>query len=151
MKAQRNYPLAATGVARRFPAPKLNYQPPAPRKYRPRIGCGGITANHFAASRAAGWEVVALCDVNASAALKPFAPDVALIPINGNRPERRVAGNLNSRETAKLAKAIGARLAVPHHFDMFEFNTATPEEFEAEGRRLGQAFRTSANGERMEL
>ena len=26
--------------------------------------------------------------------LRPFAIDVALLPINGNRPERRVAGNL---------------------------------------------------------
>jgi L-ascorbate metabolism protein UlaG (beta-lactamase superfamily) len=84
------------------------------------------------------------------AALKPFAPDVALVPINGNQPERRVAGNLDGREAAQLAHAIGARLAVPHHFDLFEFNTASPAEFETECRRLGQAFRTLGNGEGMD-
>ena len=65
-------------------------------------------------------------------------PDVALVPINGNRPERRVAGNLDGREAALLAYEISAGVAVPHHFDMFEFNTASPDEFVAECRRLGQ-------------
>jgi L-ascorbate metabolism protein UlaG (beta-lactamase superfamily) len=84
-------------------------------------------------------------------ALAPFKPDVALVPINGNRPERRVAGNLDGREAAMLAHAIGAGIAVPHHFDMFEFNTASPDEFEAECRRLGQNYRVLANGEGMDL
>ena len=80
-------------------------------------------------------------------ALAPFAPDLAFVPINGNRPERRVAGNLDGREAAELAHAIGARLAIPHHFDMFEFNTATPGLFIDECRRLGQAWRVLRNGE----
>jgi len=84
-------------------------------------------------------------------ALARFAPDVALVPINGNQPERRVAGNLNGREAAVVAKAIDARLAVPHHFDMFAFNTEPPDEFEAACRELGQPFRTLRNGEGMDL
>jgi L-ascorbate metabolism protein UlaG (beta-lactamase superfamily) len=84
-------------------------------------------------------------------ALAPFKPDLALVPINGHRPERRVAGNLDGREAALLAHQIGAAIAVPHHFDMFEFNTASPEEFEAQCRRLGQKFRTLRNGEGMDL
>ena len=32
--------------------------------------------------------------------------DVALLPINGRAPERRVAGNLNSKEAAQLGKQI---------------------------------------------
>jgi L-ascorbate metabolism protein UlaG (beta-lactamase superfamily) len=84
-------------------------------------------------------------------ALRPFSPDLALVPINGNKPERRVAGNLNGLEAAALSQAIGARLAVPHHYDMFEFNTASPEEFETECRRLGQKFCTLKNGEGMDL
>ena len=84
-------------------------------------------------------------------ALRPFSPDLALLPINGHQPERRVAGNLSGVEAAQLAKKIGARLVVPHHFDMFAFNTASPDEFEAECRRLGQAFRTLRNGEGMDL
>lgn len=62
-------------------------------------------------------------------ALKPFHCDLALVPINGNKPERRVAGNLNPAEAAKLSREIHARLAVPHHYDLFEFNTADPEDF----------------------
>jgi L-ascorbate metabolism protein UlaG (beta-lactamase superfamily) len=57
-------------------------------------------------------------------ALLPFKPDMALMPINGNRPERRVAGNLDGREAALLAHEIGAGIIVPHHFDMFEFGVA---------------------------
>jgi L-ascorbate metabolism protein UlaG (beta-lactamase superfamily) len=84
-------------------------------------------------------------------ALAPLRPSVALVPINGNRPERRVAGNLDGREAAMLAHEIGATIAVPHHFDMFEFNTAPPEEFEACCRELGQKYRTLRNGEGMDL
>jgi L-ascorbate metabolism protein UlaG (beta-lactamase superfamily) len=82
-----------------------------------------------------------------AASLTPFQPDVAFVPINGNRPERRVAGNLNGSEAAALAREIGTGLAVPHHFDLFEFNTAPPDEFESACRRLGQSFRTLRNGE----
>ncbi|MBP7950687.1 MAG: MBL fold metallo-hydrolase [Verrucomicrobiales bacterium] len=82
--------------------------------------------------------------------LLPFAVDAALVPINGNRPERRVAGNLNGTEAAALAKAIGAGLAVPHHFDMFAFNTESPEEFCAACRRLEQPFRVLRGGERVD-
>ena len=84
-------------------------------------------------------------------ALKPFRVDVALVPINGNKPERRVAGNLNGREAAALSHAIGARLAIPHHFDMFAFNTEPPDEFEAVCRELGQPFRVLQNGEGLDL
>lgn len=62
--------------------------------------------------------------------LKPFAVDVAFLPINGNKPERRVAGNLNAEEAARLGKEIGAKLVIPHHYNMFEFNTEDPAAFE---------------------
>lgn len=84
-------------------------------------------------------------------ALAPFAPDVAFLPINGNLPERRVAGNLDGREAAELAHAIRARLAIPHHFDMFAFNTASPDLFIGECRRLGQACHVLRNGEGVDL
>jgi L-ascorbate metabolism protein UlaG (beta-lactamase superfamily) len=84
-------------------------------------------------------------------ALSLLRVDVALLPINGNRPERRVAGNMNGREAAGLARAISARLAVPHHFDMFAFNTELPDEFVAECRRLGQAYQVLENGSGLDL
>ncbi len=84
-------------------------------------------------------------------ALRPFRVDIALVPINGNKPERKVFGNLDGREAAELAHAIGARLAVPHHFDLFAFNTESPDAFEAACQRLGQPFRTLQNGEGVDL
>lgn len=77
--------------------------------------------------------------------------DIAFLPINGNKPERRVAGNLNGTEAAALAKAGGVRLVVPCHHEMFEFNTETPEEFSNACKRLGQPFRVMRCGERVEL
>ncbi|MBC8244066.1 MAG: MBL fold metallo-hydrolase [Verrucomicrobia bacterium] len=82
------------------------------------------------------------------AVLRQWEIDVALLPINGRRPERRVAGNLWGREAACLAKAIGARTAIPCHYDMFEFNTETPGEFETTCQALGQAHHTLQAGQR---
>jgi L-ascorbate metabolism protein UlaG (beta-lactamase superfamily) len=82
--------------------------------------------------------------------LKPFGIDVALLPINGRAHERRVPGNLSGREGAGLAKDTGARLVIPCHYDMFEFNTAAPEEFAHECGRLGQKFQVLRCGERWE-
>jgi len=84
-------------------------------------------------------------------ALQRFAIDIALLPINGDRPERRVAGNLDGREAARLAKAISARFVIPCHFDLFEFNTATPDEFIAECARIRQPYRVLRNGEGWEF
>jgi len=64
-------------------------------------------------------------------ALLPFNIDMAFLPINGNRPERKVAGNLTGIEAAALGRAIGARVVVPCHYHMFEFNTDEPDEFVA--------------------
>ncbi len=80
--------------------------------------------------------------------LKRHKIDIALLPINGDRPERRVAGNLDGPQAAKLAKAIGAKLVIPCHYDMFEFNTASPAEFEAECKKLHQPYRILRCGER---
>lgn len=78
--------------------------------------------------------------------------DVALLPINGRSPERRVAGNLDGREAAWLAKTVGAKLVVPCHYEMFEFNTASPYDlFVRECERLGQPYRVLRAGERLTL
>ncbi len=84
-------------------------------------------------------------------ALKRFSLDLVLLPINGNKPERKVAGNMDGVEAARLAKALSARLVIPHHYDMFEFNTVSPEAFETECLRLQQSFITLKNGEAADL
>ena len=80
--------------------------------------------------------------------LAPFGIDVALLPINGRGPERRVAGNLWGREAAQLAHDIGAKTVIPCHYEMFTFNTAPPDEFIAACEALGQAFHVMPCGGR---
>jgi L-ascorbate metabolism protein UlaG (beta-lactamase superfamily) len=80
--------------------------------------------------------------------LAEYALDVAFLPINGNDPKRGVAGNMNGQAAAQLAFDIGARTVIPHHFEMFEFNTADPRElFIPECERLDQPYRVLRAGE----
>lgn len=81
-------------------------------------------------------------------ALEKFRIDVALLPINGADPERRVAGNLDGSEAATLAHALRARMVIPCHFEMFTFNTASPDAFVATCDRLNQRYRVLRAGER---
>lgn len=83
--------------------------------------------------------------------LKSFRPDVALLPINGNDPARGVAGNLNAEEAARLGKEIGAKLVVPHHYDLFAFNTEDPGVFAAAAEKIGQPFKVLRLGESLEI
>jgi L-ascorbate metabolism protein UlaG (beta-lactamase superfamily) len=83
--------------------------------------------------------------------LQPFKIDIAFLPINGNIPSRRVAGNLNAEEAARLGKLIGARLVIPHHYDLFTFNTADPGEFIAAAENLHQPYKVLQLGERFTL
>jgi L-ascorbate 6-phosphate lactonase len=61
--------------------------------------------------------------------LSSMAIDVALLPINGRdffREAKGILGNLDSREAAHFATAIGARVLVPMHYDMVRGNTIAP-------------------------
>jgi predicted dehydrogenase len=79
-KTEANYSLKGTAAGDTVAAPDLPYQPRDPKRYRPKIGligCGGISATHLTAYRAAGYDVVALCDLNpdrAAARRKEFYP-----------------------------------------------------------------------------
>ena len=79
--------------------------------------------------------------------LSPFDIDLALLPINGNKPERRVAGNLNAEEAARLGREISAAVVIPCHYDMFTFNTADPADFARAAENLGQPYRVLQCGE----
>lgn len=81
--------------------------------------------------------------------LAPFEIDIAILPINGNLPTRRVSGNLWGQEAATLAREIGAKLVVPCHFNLFAFNTQTPIAFEEACRELDQPYQTLRLGERV--
>jgi L-ascorbate metabolism protein UlaG (beta-lactamase superfamily) len=61
-----------------------------------------------------------------SDALADFAPDIALLPVNGRDAERLsagVPGNMTLDEGARLCREAGVNHMIPHHFGMFAFNT----------------------------
>ncbi len=79
--------------------------------------------------------------------LQEWAPlDLMILPINGK------LGNMNGVDAARLAKACRAKLVIPCHYDMFEFNTVDPDEqFVPECQRLGQNYQVLRLGERLTL
>ncbi len=83
--------------------------------------------------------------------IRPKRLDVAILPINGRNPNRKVAGNLSCIEAARLGIAIQAKLVIPCHYDMFSFNTADPKEFKQEAKEMGQPVKILAQGERLSL
>lgn len=60
--------------------------------------------------------------------------DLALLPVNGRDEHRKgngVPGNLTLDEAVALTRAAGIPALVCHHWGMFAFNTADPEELRA--------------------
>jgi len=80
--------------------------------------------------------------------LKPFKVDVAILPINGNDPVRKVTGNLNGKEAAELGKLIDAKCVIPCHYDMFTFNTADVNDFIEEAKKIDQPYKILKGGEK---
>jgi L-ascorbate metabolism protein UlaG (beta-lactamase superfamily) len=81
----------------------------------------------------------------------PF--DVLFLPVNGRDPARGVPGNMSAAEAVALAALVRPRFVVPHHYDMFTFNTIPIAQFEAEAGALpvGVAARVLRCGERWEV
>jgi len=79
---------------------------------------------------------------------KRWEIDLAILPINGSDPSRRVSGNLSGSQAVWLAQQIGAKLVIPCHYEMFEFNTVSPDQFVAEAKKQGQNYCLLKCGER---
>ncbi len=80
--------------------------------------------------------------------------DVLFLPINGRDPARGVPGNMTAAEAVDLAAWVRPRFVVPHHYDMFTFNTVPVAEFVARGppaARGGRASESCSCGERWEI
>jgi len=79
------YGLSAAAAAETAAAPELDYLPPRPARYRPRIalvGCGGISEYHLRAYREMGLDVAALCDLDPARAERrraQFYPAAAVL------------------------------------------------------------------------
>jgi L-ascorbate metabolism protein UlaG (beta-lactamase superfamily) len=62
--------------------------------------------------------------------------DVLLLPINGRDPSRGVPGNMDASDAVELASRVRPRWLVPHHYEMFRFNTASVAAFQVAARKL---------------
>jgi L-ascorbate metabolism protein UlaG (beta-lactamase superfamily) len=80
--------------------------------------------------------------------LSPWNLDLAMLPINGRSATRDVPGNLWGREAVQLAREAGISMVIPCHYDMFTFNTETPDEFLREAAVTGQSVQVLQAGER---
>lgn len=86
--------------------------------------------------------------------LRTFAPDILFLPINGTDARRdalKVPPNMNAAEAVALAKAVGSGMVIPHHYDMFTFNTADVNNFAALARAEDIPFAILRPGERWTL
>ena len=66
---------------------------------------------------------------------------VAVQTLSGGRGERL-------REAVQLARQLGISMVIPCHFDMFTFNTETPDEFLQQAGEQGQGGQVLQCGER---
>ena len=83
--------------------------------------------------------------------LRHFKPDIAFLPINGTSArlaELQVPPNMNSADAVALAKVTGMRLTIPHHYDMFTFNTVDVSEFTRQADAAGVPYNVLHCGER---
>ena len=65
--------------------------------------------------------------------VKAEGADIALLPVNGRdarRTENGVPGNFSFAEAVDLCHQAGIRTLVPHHWGMFDFNSADPATFD---------------------
>ncbi|CAN7599953.1 MBL fold metallo-hydrolase [Rhizobium sp. LjRoot254] len=65
--------------------------------------------------------------------IKAFAPDLALLPVNGRSEILRTsgfAGNMTLAEAIALCDRCGIGAMIAHHYGMFAFNTITPDEID---------------------
>jgi L-ascorbate metabolism protein UlaG (beta-lactamase superfamily) len=66
--------------------------------------------------------------------VRPLAPDIALLPVNGRRPElseNGVPGNFTLGEAIDTSRRIGTSDMIAHHFGLFDFNTEDPTKVDA--------------------
>lgn len=67
--------------------------------------------------------------------------DLAFLPINGRDVARGVPGNMTADEAVDFAVELRAGVLVPHHYDMFTFNTVDISSFHQAAQRLPKQIR----------
>jgi L-ascorbate metabolism protein UlaG (beta-lactamase superfamily) len=76
---------------------------------------------------------------------------IALLPINGRDPARGVAGNFTAEEAAEIGNQTNTGIVIPCHYEMFEFNTVSPQGFVRYAEQIGQKYRLLKCGERLDF
>jgi len=78
-----------------------------------------------------------------NAEIVSFAPDLALLPVNG-RPEALqsagIAGNLTLDEAVDIAMKCNVPAVLAHHYGMFAFNTVAPDLIDARAKTAPRAL-----------
>ena len=67
------------------------------------------------------------------AEVSAFAPDLALLPVNGRSDALRsagFAGNFTIDEAVAVCRSCAIPAMIAHHYGMFAFNTVAPEEID---------------------
>jgi L-ascorbate 6-phosphate lactonase len=83
--------------------------------------------------------------------LQTFKPDILFLPVNGTDTRRdglHVPPNMNAAEAVELAQKVGSGTVIPHHYDMFTFNTADVNDFVTLATAAGIPFKVLQAGER---
>lgn len=83
--------------------------------------------------------------------LKAHQVDIAFLPINGTderRKELHVPPNMSMDDALNLAHEIGDPVIIPHHYDMFTFNTVDVSLFEDKANATKQAYKVMQCGEK---
>lgn len=83
--------------------------------------------------------------------LRAYDLDIAFLPINGTSERLaalNVPPNMNAQEAVDLARATAPRLVIPHHYDMFTFNTVDVRAFTRRADAAGLPYAVLHCGER---
>lgn len=154
--ASSGYGLSGAGVAGEVAAPELNYLPPRPHAYRPRIaliGCGGISEYHLRAYRAMNLDVAALCDRDLARAEKrqaEFYPDALVTTDYAAVLARRDVDVVDlALHPADRVMAIEAALQAGKHVlsqKPFVLDLAVGERLVALAERNGRRLAVNQNG-----
>tara|TARA_R110002096_G_scaffold23303_14_gene74281 strand:- start:8230 stop:9195 length:966 start_codon:yes stop_codon:yes gene_type:complete len=84
-------------------------------------------------------------------AIRRWPINLAFMPINGDEKSADGRDSLNGFEAAALAKATSSSIVIPGHFDMFDQNNPSTDEFTGCCERLSQRFRVLKLGQRMTM
>lgn len=83
--------------------------------------------------------------------LRRFEVDIAFLPINGTSDHLRelhVPPNMSAADAVALGQDIRAKLVIPHHYDMFTFNTVPVSDFTTQADAAGLPYAVIQAGER---